>query len=126
MGEELTDKRIAVVGRAAAFGQYVFYGPDISNHVQYVSETGRLGASRPIESCQLFRQKLNEGDYDYVVITPRFGEEAFSTPQEIAWTRNDKLVKPVLEFAPAAVFELGGDLDPARCSPATASAGAQG
>lgn len=125
-GRELTDKRIAVVGRAAAFGQYVFYGPDISNHVEYVSERGTLGASRPIESCPLWRQELNEGDYDYVVITPRFGEEAFSTPLEIAWTRNDKLVKPVLEFAPAAVYDLGGDLDPARCSPATASTGASG
>jgi len=122
-GRGLEDKRIAVVGRAAAFGQYVFYGPDISNHVQYISELGPLGASRPIESCPLWRQELNSGDYDYVVITPRFNEEAFSTPLEIGWTRNDKTVKPVIETGPAAVFELDGPLDPARCEPATASSG---
>ncbi len=120
-GRGLTGKRIAVVGRAAAFGQYVFYGPDISNHVQYVAEEIPKGGARPVESCPLWRDLLNEGDYDYVVITPRLGDSAFSVPPEIAWTRKDKAVRPLVEPGPeAAVFELSGDLDPAFCTPATA------
>src|SRR3954447_21892126 len=35
-GRETKDQRIGVVGRASAFGQYFFYGTDLSNHVQYV------------------------------------------------------------------------------------------
>jgi hypothetical protein len=123
-GRNLTDTRIAVVGRAAAFGQYVFYGPDASNRVQYIAQRLPLGGSRPIESCPAWRAALNDGGYDYVVITPQFGAEAFSTPPEIGWTRKDPAVQAVLQTAPAAVFKLSGDLDPGLCAPATASAGA--
>jgi hypothetical protein len=122
-GRNLTDTRIAVVGRAAAFGQYVFYGPDISNHVQYVSQRTAKGGSRPIESCLAWREALNNGEYDYVVITPAIGAAAFSTPQEIAWTTG-KAAQPVIQSGPAAVFKLAGPLDAAECSPATARAGA--
>ena len=31
-------QRIGVVGRASAFGQYFFYGTDLSNHVQYIGQ----------------------------------------------------------------------------------------
>ena len=123
-GRNLTDTRIAVVGRAAAFGQYVFYGPDASNRVQYISRRLPKGGSRPIESCLTWRDELNRGGYDYVVITPQLGAEAFSTPPEIAWTEHDKSVTPVIQTAPAAVFKLSGDLDPARCTPAPAQRGA--
>ena len=123
-GRGLEDTRIAVVGRAAAFGQYVFYGPDISNHVQYVSQRTAHGGSRPIVSCPAWRQALNNGEYDYVVITPQIGASAFSTPPEIAWTK-DKAAVPVIQTAPAAVFKLNGPLSAAGCSPATAKAGSQ-
>ena len=107
-GRDQKDKRIAVVGRAAAFGQYVFYGPDISNHVQYVADELPSGGSRPIESCVAWRQALNKGRYDYVVITPRLAASAFSAPPEIAWTANDPHVQPVVQAGPAAVFKLNG------------------
>jgi hypothetical protein len=119
-GREQKDTRIGVVGRAAAFGQYVFYGPDISNHVQYVAEDLRLGGSRPIDSCLLWRRELNAGHYDYVVITPRLGDEAFSTPPEIAWT-TDKNAQAIISTGPAAVFKLNGPLDLAGCGSATAA-----
>ncbi len=123
-GRNLTDKRIAVVGRAAGFGQYVFYGPDISNHVQYVSNRTALGGSRPIESCLQWRQRLNEGEYDYVVITPPLGAAAFSVPREVAWTSTDPAVKPLVQNPNSAVFEITGPLDIAGCEPATARRGA--
>jgi 4-amino-4-deoxy-L-arabinose transferase-like glycosyltransferase len=119
-GRVQKDTRIGVVGRAAAFGQYVFYGPDISNHVQYVADEIPNGGSRPIDSCLLWRRDLNAGHYDYVVITPRLGNEAFSTPPEIAWT-TDKNSQAIISTGPAAVFKLNGPLDIAGCAPATAS-----
>jgi hypothetical protein len=119
-GREQKDARIGVVGRAAAFGQYVFYGPDISNHVQYVADELPLGGSQPLDSCLAWRVALNKADYQYVVITPRFGEEAFSVPPEIAWTTGDKAAQPLVQNGPSAVFKLNGDLDPAGCPPATA------
>ena len=39
-GREASHKRIAVFGRASAFGQYFFYGNDLTNHVQYLGEEG--------------------------------------------------------------------------------------
>ncbi|MGZ5375091.1 MAG: hypothetical protein ACXWEF_01420, partial [Solirubrobacterales bacterium] len=80
---------------------------------------------RPVESCLAWRQALNKGDYDYVVITPQLGAGAFSTPPEIGWTQKDKAVQPVLQTAPAAVFKLSGELDPALCTPAAANAEAK-
>ena len=45
--EEPTDSRIAVVGGKPGFKQYVFYGDDLSNHVQYVAHDGAHGAFTP-------------------------------------------------------------------------------
>ena len=44
------DSRIAVVGGRPGFKQYVFYGDDLSNHVQYVAHHGPHGAYLPIAS----------------------------------------------------------------------------
>ena len=44
------DSRIAVVGGRPGFKQYVFYGNDLSNHVQYVARHGPHGAYLPIAS----------------------------------------------------------------------------
>ena len=80
------DSRIAVVGGRPGFKQYVFYGDDLSNHVQYVARHGPHGAYLPIASeaaqntCSEGRrsspsaeewvQALNDGGYDYAVIGP--------------------------------------------------------
>ncbi len=118
-GRTQTDTDIGVVGRAAAFGQYVFYGPDISNHVNYIADPIPKGGARPIDSCPAWRAAVNRGGYDYVVITPRFGEEAFAVPLEIAWTVKDKAATALVSNGPSAVFKLNGALDPAGCTPAT-------
>ena len=51
-GKRTGDSRIGVVGRASAFGQYFFYGDDLSNHVQYLGEELRRGTFRQIDNCQ--------------------------------------------------------------------------
>ncbi|MBK5219606.1 MAG: hypothetical protein JJE35_07460 [Thermoleophilia bacterium] len=55
----LHDANVAVVGPPAAFGQYVFYGSDLSNSVEYVGEPGPDGGYRPIESCASWRRAVN-------------------------------------------------------------------
>src|SRR3954465_7693012 len=103
-GREQSDQRIGGVGRASAFGQYFFYGNDLSNHVQYVGQELNHGTFRPIDSCSLWRQTINRGDYDYIVTTPKLGQIETTAPPENLWTESDKNVKTVIQTGPAAVY----------------------
>jgi hypothetical protein len=123
--EEPEDSRIAVVGGRPGFKQYVFYGNDLSNRVQYVAHEGDHGSYTPIGTCEEWRETLNEGDYDYVVIGPDQRTQAVS-PVEAEWTssvpggRTDPNL--VVDFEGenpndrTFVFRLDGDLDPAACA----------
>ena len=119
-GKRTSDSRIGVVGRASAFGQYFFYGDDLSNHVQYLGEELRRGTFRQIDNCQDFRRIVNEGDYDYIVVTPRIRRET-SIPPELFWAGDDKIVKKnVSSGGLAGVFRVDGELDPSTCEAAEA------
>ena len=76
---------VAVVGGRPGFKQYVFYGSDLSNHVQYVAHEGPHGSFTPIESCEEWIANINGGDYDYVVIGPDQRTQTTS-PIEVDWT----------------------------------------
>lgn len=115
-GKQTVDSRIAVVGRAAAFGQYHFYGDDLSNWVQYIGLELNRGTFRRIGSdCELYRRVVNEGDYDFVVSTPRIGASQEGQPQENVWTSRDPNSKLVVRGGPARIYALSGPLDPAGC-----------
>src|SRR5262249_15460920 len=93
------DSRIAVVGGRPGFKQYVFYGDDLSNHVQYVARHGPHGAYLPIASesaqrgqdpnaaqqCQEWIRALNDGGYAYAVIGPDQRTQSIA-PVEAVWT----------------------------------------
>jgi hypothetical protein len=114
-GKNARDQRIAVTGRGAAFGQYVFYGDDLSNHVQYIGKELRRGTYRPIhELCPDFRTEINEGDYDYVVTTPRFYESEAKQPKENRWLTSPQ-TKVVVRSGPARIFKVNGELDVTAC-----------
>jgi hypothetical protein len=128
--EDPRDARIAVVGGRPGFKQYVFYGDDLSNHVQYVADEGSHGSFRPIASeavqedpalpdaagqCQQWKRALNDGDYDYVVIGPDQRTQSVS-PVEAAWTGSDAAATQLEEAELTFVFRLDGDLDPAGCA----------
>jgi hypothetical protein len=115
-GRNTTDSRIAVVGRAGAFGQYFFYGTDLSNWVQYVGRNLRKGTFRPIDRCVDWRNAINEGDYDYIVTTPRLNQEETTEPPENAWTGEDPNAEAIVVSGPARVFQVNGPLDPSTCS----------
>ncbi|MGH2957257.1 MAG: hypothetical protein ACRDL6_09705 [Solirubrobacterales bacterium] len=134
---EPEDVRIAVVGGRPGFKQYVFYGDDLSNHVQYVAEEGDNGTFRPIASeasqraqqpgaapgpdpglvreCEQWRRAINEGDYDYVVIGPDQRTQNIS-PVEALWTAGGTDAVQRAQAEMVFVFELKGDLDPAGCA----------
>ena len=64
------DSRIAVVGGRPGFKQYVFYGNDLSNHVQYVARHGPHGAYLPIASEAAQKRR---GGPAFVAAVPRSG-----------------------------------------------------
>jgi hypothetical protein len=133
---DLHDSRIAVVGGRPGFKQYVFYGDDLSNHVQYVAHHGPHGAYLPIASeavqkqpsnaagaaqCREWVSDLNSGRYDYAVIGPDQRTQS-DPPVEAAWTGAAGGRR--LETADdVSVFKLDGDLDPSGCTAATKGAG---
>jgi hypothetical protein len=121
-GRKQSGQRIGVVGRASAFGQYFFYGNDLSNHVQYVGQELRRGTFRPIVSCAAWRRAVNAGGYDYIVTTPKIGALEVSAPPEAHWTETDENVKTVIQTGPAAVYKITGPLDPATCAKLGAAA----
>jgi hypothetical protein len=123
------DSRIAVVGGRPGFKQYVFYGDDLSNHVQYVARHGPHGAYLPIASeasqqlqpgpafeaqCEEWIRALNGGDYQYAVIGPDQRTQSLP-PVEALWTTfagGQKLEENDQVF----VFRLNGQLDPQSCA----------
>jgi hypothetical protein len=109
-------ERIGLVGPAAAFGQYIFYGEDLSNRVRYIGEPGPHGAMRPIDNCQQWLMTVNAGGYDYVVITPPLSVGPTALALEEAWTRGDPAVEEVLRSEPASIYRVRGRLDPYRCA----------
>ncbi|MDP9189047.1 MAG: hypothetical protein M3O25_07340, partial [Actinomycetota bacterium] len=117
-GKRTSDSRIGVVGRASAFGQYFFYGDDLSNHVQYLGKELDRGTFRQIDNCRDLRRIANDGDYDYLVVTPRIRRET-SVPPELFWVGDDPAAKKnVSSSGLAGVFRVDGRLDPSTCDAA--------
>jgi hypothetical protein len=127
--EDPRDSRIAVVGGRPGFKQYVFYGDDLSNDVQYVARHGSRGAYIPIASeaaqegddpravaqCEEWRRELNAGDYDYLIAGPDQRTQS-ERPIEALWTGVDSAAQQLELKGDVYVFALNGELDPASCA----------
>jgi hypothetical protein len=112
--KESEDLRIGVVGRASAFGQYFFYGDDLSNRVQYLGRELRRGTYRQIDRCDDLRRAINDGNYDYVVVTPRIRDEEDDPPENM-WVGADLGVTEVVRSGPARIYRVDGAMDPSTC-----------
>ena len=119
----LKDKDIAIAGSGQMlFGQFGFYGVDLSNHVQYIGQEGDNGTYRLITKCENFIRKVNQGDYDYI-ITSEFTQDSPESPFRYpvrAWVKDDPAVtevvaEPDITPQPTYVYEINGRLDPATC-----------
>ena len=112
---EQHDLRIGIVGTPAAYGQYVFYGDDLSNEVRYLGEPQPAGGLTPIETCQRWRGLIDSEQFDAIVITPEDPGATYIPPQ-LEWTATGGTAKPLLNALPAGLFLLTGPLDPGLCS----------
>ncbi len=118
------DKRIGIVGSSEIiFGQYGFYGHDLSNRVQYIGEEGPNGTYRLATSCRQFRRLVNEGDYDFLIMSQftQDSPEADYWYPIYAWVKDDPGLMLVIEEPeifpqPDYVFRVDGKLDPAGCA----------
>jgi len=117
------DKRIGIIGSSEIiFGQYGFYGADLSNRVQYIGQPGPHGTYRLPTSCPQFRRLINRGDYDYLIMS-QYTQDSPDAPYWYpiyAWVKNDPALKLVVaerEIAPQPdfVFRVDGEMDPAAC-----------
>jgi len=129
--QKLRDQRIGIIGSSQIiFGQYGFYGNDASNHVEYVGVKGPHGSNRLPTSCAQLRQLINEGGYDYLVMsqyTQDTGPYNAGIPNPYqfpvyAWVKGDPAVKLVVKDNKASpqpdyVFKVNGKLDPSACKP---------
>lgn len=119
----LKNKRIALAGSGEIFfGQYGFYGIDLSNHVDYIGKEGPNGTYRLFEDCAEFIDRVNEGNYDYIIVS-EYTQDApdadYRYPVK-AWIAGDPAVKevvaePDITPQPDYVYEINGKLNPARC-----------
>jgi hypothetical protein len=130
--QQLHDKRIGIIGSSQIiFGQYGFYGNDASNHVEFIGVKGPHGANRLPTSCQQLRRLINQGGYEYLVMsqyTQDTGPYNTGVPNPYqfpvyAWVKGDPAVKLVVKDVakaspqPDFVFKVNGRLDPGACKP---------
>jgi hypothetical protein len=120
---EQHDKRIGIVGSSEIiFGQYGFYGGDLTNHVQYIGVPGPNGTYRLATTCRQFKRRINAGGYDYVIMSQYTQDslEADYWYPIYAWVKDDPALKlviaePTIYPQPDYVFKVEGKLDPASC-----------
>ena len=119
----LKDQRIALAGSGEIyFGQYGFYGVDRSNYVEYIGKEGDRGSFRLFTTCEGFINKINEGNFDYIVTsenTQDSPDSDFFYPVN-NWIKDNPGVKevvaePNIAPQPDYVYEVTGELDPAAC-----------
>ena len=124
------DTKIGIIGSSEIiFGQYGFYGNDASNHVEYIGVRGPHGSNRLPEDCRTFRRLINEGDYEYLIISQATQDSPAAEYffPIYRWIKDDPALELVLEEPeiipqPDYVFKVNGELDPAGCA-AVAGAG---
>jgi hypothetical protein len=114
----LTDSRIGVLG---ATTHYQLYGDDLSNRVIYVGRSGPRGAFTREPSCAAWRQAVNRGDFDYLLVAPVSSpdlpaETPTEPPVEASWTDGDPAAVPVQRIGETVtVYRIEGKLDANRC-----------
>ena len=116
------DKRIGLAGSGEIFfGQYGYYGANLDNYVQYIGVGGPNGTWRLPSSCFQFRRLINEGNYDFLVMSQYTMDAAGPYQHPVyAWVKEDPAVEQIIEEPhvtpePDYVFKVKGRLDPATC-----------
>jgi hypothetical protein len=117
-------KRIGIAGSGEIFfGQYGFYGANLDNDVQYIGVPGADGAYRLATTCRQFRERINAGNYDYLIVSQatQDSSDADYWYPIYAWIKNapaleQVIAEPEITPQPDWVFRVKGKLDPAGCA----------
>jgi hypothetical protein len=120
----LKDQRIGIVGSSQIiFGQFGFFGANLSNEVDWIGPKGPHGSMRLPTSCRQFRGLINEGKYDYVIMSQFTQDSPYSEYWYpiYAWVKKDPGLEKVVDD-PASpqrdfVFRVKGKLSPSTCKP---------
>ncbi len=124
--QKLQHKRIGIVGSSEIiFGQYGFFGNPPTNEVEYIGVPGPHGAYRLVTSCSQFMERINAGNYDYVIMSRETVDSKESEQGEFwypiyDWVRRDPALKlviaePTIVPQPDYVFKVEGQLSPKYC-----------
>jgi hypothetical protein len=117
-------KRIGIVGSSEIiFGQYGFYGNPPTNEVDYIGVPGPHGAYRLATTCRAFRERINAGEYDYLIMS-KYTQDSLDVPYSYpiyAWVKKSPALKLIIEEphiipGPDYVFKVEGKLDPSECA----------
>ena len=116
------DKRIGISGSGEIFfDQYGFYGPDLSNTVQFVGIHGPHGQFTLARHCVPFIKSVNSGDFDYLVISQYTNDDPASQYAYAirAWTKDVPQLKEIVSEnvtpQPVWVYKVRGPVNPATC-----------
>ena len=130
--QKLSHRKIGILGSSQIiFGQYGFYGNDVTNEVEFIGLHGPHGSNRLPTSCPQLRRLINEGEFEYLVLsqyTQDTGPYNTGTPNPYqfpiyAWVKNDPALKMVVDDSekaspePDYVFKVNGKLNPSTCKP---------
>jgi hypothetical protein len=121
-----SDRRIGIAGSGELFfAQYGFYGRDLSNHVQYVGDPGPEGEFTVPSSCARFRQLIDDGEFDFLVVSQYGTDEADGGPDDQTnfplrgWVKDDPALEEVfteeVEPQPYWLYKVRGSLHPELC-----------
>jgi hypothetical protein len=132
----LENQKIGIVGSSEIiFGQYGFFGRNVNNRVQYIGQEGPHGSYRLATSCEQFRNLVNKGEYDYLIMSQYTQDSTLNGDLEAneyrfptyAWVKDSPALEKVVEEAdivpqPDYVFKVNGKLDPSECGTAKPAA----
>ncbi|MDP9189801.1 MAG: hypothetical protein M3O25_11175, partial [Actinomycetota bacterium] len=134
--KETSGESIGVAGLSGAYNQYILYGDELSNRVQFIgrelpngdfrslaSPAGEDSAAPQSGKCAEFIRAVNEGGYGYVVTTPELDlndPASAKRAPEGGWLRRASGAEQILREGRVAVFRIDGELRPADCAGAGA------
>jgi hypothetical protein len=124
--QKLQHQRIGIIGDSEIiFGQYGFFGNPPTNEVQWIGVPGPHGAYRLPTSCPQFMERINAGNYDYLIMSretedSRDSEYGAYWYPVYEWVREDPALKKVIEEPtivpqPDYVFKVNGQVSPKYC-----------
>lgn len=124
--QRLQHQRIGIVGSSEIiFGQYGFFGNPPTNEVEYIGVPGPHGAYRLATTCEQFMERVNAGNYDYLIMSRETVDSKESEQGEywypiFNWVKRDpalelKIAEATIQPQPDYVFKVKGELSPKYC-----------